>query len=307
VPNASEGLSSADRALLGYLEGRGEPVGVGFWDCFRAAWGEALRKAWESSVTDHRPGLDSLRAERAAEAGPDLERVHPSWFVRALKDESPAVQRSVVAHAPPELRVGLQAGLELSDADLRTDSPPNVAAVRWASVLWHERLVGGLAERADDPPVIVALTWLRARDALRLVRAAGLAKWSAAGEDTSPPLRELDRRRYEEFAGRLGQADPGLAKLADRDLAALDRSGRHPFARLGLVTVARLLEVVEPFRVRWALQHIPYPLAKQTRARMPARRRREPSLEHWESQVLRVAWERLRGEGRLPSDWRWAG
>src|SRR5690242_11224669 len=43
---------------------------------------------------------DELRADLAAQAHPDLRRVHPTWWVRALQEESPAVRLAVAAHAP---------------------------------------------------------------------------------------------------------------------------------------------------------------------------------------------------------------
>ena len=53
------------------------------------------------------------------------------------------------------------------------------------------------------------------------------------------------------------------------DLAAVDRGRAGGLAaRLGLVSVGRLLAAVEPHRSRWALQHLPYEIAKAIGARI---------------------------------------
>ena len=48
-----------------------------------------------------------------ATAGADVAHVHASWLVRALEEESPAVQRLVAASVPESLRHSIQAGLLL--------------------------------------------------------------------------------------------------------------------------------------------------------------------------------------------------
>jgi hypothetical protein len=68
------------------------------------------------------------------------------------------------------------------------------------------------------------------------------------------------------------------------------------------VTFARLLADAEPFRLRWALQHWPYPIVKLVRSLMPPAGRRSTSLLDWESLVLKTAWDRLNVEGRLSLD-----
>ena len=70
-------------------------------------------------------------------------------------------------------------------------------------------------------------------------------------------------------------------------------------ARIGLFTVARLLADSEPFRLRWALQHWPYPIVKLTRSLMSDASSRTPVILRGEAQVLKSAWERLTLEGRL--------
>jgi hypothetical protein len=74
---------------------------------------------------------------------------------------------------------------------------------------------------------------------------------------------------------------------------------RHQAARIGLTTLARLLAVAEPFRLRWALQHWPYPIAKLIRSLMPPATSRPPELSQGETLILQTAWDRLNLEGRL--------
>jgi hypothetical protein len=59
-----------------------------------------------------------------------------------------------------------------------------------------------------------------------------------------------------------------------------------------------LLGPVELHRARWALQHVPYPIAKLMRSKnaVPISLK---SLLAWESWVLEAAWARLLGEGRM--------
>ena len=78
---------------------------------------------------------------------------------------------------------------------------------------------------------------------------------------------------------------------------------RQQPARIGLATIARLLADSEPFRLRWALQHWPYPIAKLIRSLMPPAASRPAPLLEWESLILKTAWDRLNLEGRLALAW----
>ena len=75
----------------------------------------------------------------------------PSWWVRALREESPAVRRLVSAAAPDSVRDSVQAGLLLDNDDLRTDRTPDPEVLAWVMSLWSERLVGGGPERDGRP------------------------------------------------------------------------------------------------------------------------------------------------------------
>lgn len=292
-------LTSADWALLRLVEGKYGSVSPTFWECFGASWGDRLRAACEGFPHEaNNSAFEELKREHAAEARPNLGRVHHSWFVRGLKDESPAVQRSVVANASGPLREQLRTGLGLSLEDLEPDQPAQPDALRWVLALWTERLVGDRPDRLDDPQVIRGLTGLGARSSFRLVRTTGLVKWALAGA-LAPGVRGRERARLAYFEQLLQASAPGLRKWAEHDVGNLDRSKPHPLARLGMVTISRLLDDAEPYRVRWALQHVPYPVAKFMRSLMSSRAKRDPAVLRCESEMLRIAWDRLRHEGLL--------
>jgi len=242
-----------------------------------------------------------LKQAHAAEIRPDFSRIHASWWVRALREESAAVQRTVALRAPSSIRNSLCAELGLTLEELEPVRQPHPEILQQVLSLWSERLVGDSTERDNDPPVIIALTCFELRDLRRLIRTTGLAKWSLVLQ-TPPPLPTRDRMRFEHFRARFELPSPRLKQLAKNDASQHGPTGRHEIGRLGLVTIARLLEVAEPYRVRWALQHLPYPIAKFIRALMNPRARRESSLAVWETEILREAWMRLRAEGKLSQD-----
>jgi hypothetical protein len=260
-------LTRADRALLRALAGWGGLDGGRFWAVFTPPWRDRLRDGWLEGVPLPEAAREGLRAEHAAEALPDLSRIHPSWFVRALQDESPAVRRAVAALAPEPARSAIRHALNFPDVELEPDRPPHPEAIKWVLALWSERLVGGLPRRDDDPPVIVALSRCTQRSLHRLFLMIGLAKrayalteWEGSDDSVDLPRRARDRARIEEFRRRWGEADPRLAQVARGDLAAGPRGQVMPW--LGLLTIGRLLTTADPHRARWALQHLPYSDAK---------------------------------------------
>ena len=99
------------------------------------------------------------------------------------------------------------------------------------------------------------------------------------------PLEPDDQERLEHFRAAWGEADPRLAHVAHLDLSTADASS--PFLdKLGLVTIARLLSVVEATRTRWVLQHLPYDVAKLARARMGLTNVTVPrALSFWSGRV----------------------
>jgi hypothetical protein len=218
------------------------------------------------------------------------------------------VQRVVAASAPLPVRHAVQAGLLLDSQDLVGDRPADPEVLSWVLSLWTERLVGGEPERADDPPSVIVFGRLSPRAGYRLCRYAGLAKLALSGHegddhDGGPQDR---RARGEWLRDRLATAGRELAELVNRDVQSHGSTklpGRRRAARLGLLTIARLLADCEPFRVRWALQHWPYAVAKLIRSLMPQGSQRSAALSQWESLVLKTAWDRLNLEGRLPISW----
>ena len=329
-PNRPGDLSEADRILLLALRawggqsgeqavGAAASVGRGtlrsrLWDRLEASWGHRLRDAWDRGLVSTDPGaLDPAPAreqlERAHRATVHVDpfRVHPSWWVRALREESPAVRRVVVAAAPEPVRDSVQSGLLLDNDDVRTDRTPDPEVLAWVISLWSERLVGGGPARADDPPAIVALSRLSPQAGYRLCGCAGIAKLILAGQTaidhgTTP----AGRARGEWFRDRLAFAGPEFGAVARQDVKTLRAAKLPPLrrtARLGLLTIARLLTDCEPFRVRWALQHWPYTMAKLTRSLMAQDAKRSPVVSHVESQVLKTAWDRLNLEERLKMAW----
>ena len=217
-----------------------------------------------------------------ATARVDLGRVHPSWWVRALREESPAVQRLVAASLAASLRDHLQAGLLLDSQDLVSERAAAPEVASWVMALWTERLVGGEAERADDSPAIIVLARLSPRAGYRLCRLAGLCKLILAGEPLGGHAGASERVRREWLTGRLANADADLRTLARRDVETSRSSRlppRHQAARIGLATIARLLADSEQFRLRWALQHWPYPIAKLIRSLIPPAANR-PAVAH---------------------------
>jgi hypothetical protein len=64
-----------------------------------------------------------------------------------------------------------------------------------------------------------------------------------------------------------------------------------------------LLADVEPFRVRWALQHWPYTIAKLARTLMPPEAKRSTAVASVEARVLKTAWDRLNLEGWSTIAW----
>jgi hypothetical protein len=276
---------------------------TGLWDTFRPDRREALMAAWDQcraeSIGD---AFERLYAEQVAQARPDLSRVHASWWLRALAEEPPSVQRAVASALPSEIAEGLLHGLNLTRAQARPDHPQCPTALQTALALWSERLVGDLAERGDDPAAIVALTRFDSRTVGRMINTVGLAKWSLTTQ-RPPRLDRLDTERFTLFRAALEKMDMRFVHVAERDLTALDRRGKRPEARLGLITLARLLSAADPHRVRWALQHIPYSTAKAIRKLMGPAPRRVPMLARWEREILRAAWEMLHLQGRVTTAW----
>lgn len=306
APAPPEGRGESDRALLLALSAWA-PAGPARADLSGStpaspqerltawldpAWAHRLLEAASrrsSGPSEPAGALDRLRQGHRAGVRVDPARVHPSWWARALREESPAVRRAVVAAASPSIRPRLQSELLLDNDDLRSERPADQEALAWACALWSERLVGGEPEPQSDPPVIAAMTGYSLPGCYRLCRYAGEIKLSLAGQ------------RQAAWAERFtASAGPEFATIARFDVRATASAfakmpGRRLAARIGLLTVARLLCDGAPSRVRWALQHWPYPVAKLTRGLMPPDQKRSPVLKHVEAGIFDVARARLEG------------
>jgi len=234
---------------------------------------------------DRAEARERLRDAHRNEVRVDLGRVHASWWARGLREESPSVRRAVVAAAPEPIRARVQAELLLDNDDLQAERAADPEVLAWACSLWTERLVGGEPRKADDPSVIVAMAGPSLRDGYRLCRYAGEIKLALAGQ-----------ARADWASGFVASSGPEFAVIARHDIQSTPTAKmpqRRLAARIGLLTIARLLADCEPFRVRWALQHWPYTIAKLVRALMPPAAKRSPVMMHVESEVLKAAGDRL--------------
>ena len=300
------GLGEADRVLLLALRAWAPAGPGGRWASRRRAiptrgsWpgssprgpgacATSTRTARPERATGPRRG-ERLREAHRTEARVDLARVHPSWWARGLREESPAVRRAVVAAAPGPIRPGCRRSSCSTTTTCGRSVRPIPRSWRGRASLWTERLVGGEPRKADDPPVIVAMAGLSPRDGYRLCRYAGEIKLALAGQ-----------RRAEWADDFAATAGPEFAVIARHDVRSTPGRRSCPArrlpARIGLLTIARLLADCEPFRVRWALQHWPYAIAKLVRALMPPAAKRSSVMMHVESEVLKAAGDRLRLRG----------
>ncbi len=287
-------LSPSDRATVAALDAWAGPEALPLLRRF----GHQKARDLAGTVGTTPAAVDALRLDLKAQLGPDSSRVHPTWYARALREESEAVRRAVVAGTPEPLRSTLIGELGIEPADLVSDHPADPEAARVALTLWTERLVGDLPARPGDPPAIVALASLGRFGLYRLLRLCGQAKRSILAGTDPVPARPLARARLAAMAGRLGgPGDPRLVQLAGLDAAASDSLGRHRLAGLGLTTLGRLLATADPYRVRWALQHVPYPIAKRLRLAASQPQAAIKAVQAWEGRFLAAATQRLADEG----------
>ncbi len=305
------GLGSRLQAVLN-RESEPDDGSTKRWQRLEASWARRLRTTREGDRAaarslDPEAAIERLRRMHQATIRADLNRVHPSWCVRALKEESPAVQRLVAACAPEHLRTATRGGLSLDAADLIGERPVDPDVLGWALVLWTERLVGGDPARRDDPPAIAVLSRLSPRSGYAMCRLAGQIMCRIGGQPSVSGRRSAARcARATWILECLTGADPRFLDQVSRDLqskALAKVPGRYLAGRLGVQTLARLLADCEPFRLRWALQHWPYPIAKLIRSLMPSPAQRPAWLSQGERLILKTAWDRLNLEGRLAQPW----
>jgi hypothetical protein len=175
--------------------------------------------------------------------------------------------------------------------------------------LWQERLVGDVPERDDDPLAIAALTRLAPRSAYRIGRMTGLVKLALAGGTNQdfPSHRPTpgDSRRIAGFRRFFTPIEPSVREFALRDLRRTAGRPEVPVTSsrwlglVGLATIGRLLSTCEPYRVRWALQHVPYPIAKRIRNQMPRQETPSKAVVTLENLILAAAWHSLEEEGKI--------
>ncbi|WZO96707.1 hypothetical protein EP7_003712 [Isosphaeraceae bacterium EP7] len=254
--------STAEAAFALSIRDSGEATDEVFWAGLTEAFQDRLRGAVEADHENESEGAsERLRRWHSAEAHVDLSRIHSTWIVRALREESPAVVRTVVRNSSGRIEAILRREFGLDDTELDPRHEPDPESVWRALILWTERLVGG-APSPDDPPVVVALSRLGSMALLRLAHEIGTLKrtWAVRGTKASGSGTP--------FEPAIDRFDPRFPALTLREVEALPTTDFRGIASLGLTTAARLLSLVEPTRVRWTLQHLPYTLAKQIRARM---------------------------------------
>ncbi len=304
--------STVDRVLLKAFRAWGMGDFSHASSRFSAPWREKLMNGWNAaSALSAGDAWSDLRRQHGASARPDPERVHSSWFVRALRAESDSVKLAVASNAPASIRPALIQGLAIDPDQLKPDYTPDPDALTWTMALWAERLVGALPED-DDPPVIVALTRLSSLDLARLIKVCGIVKNAFAMDGfRKNPIDEsyarftpIDRVRISFFRRRIGTPDPRLGPLAKDDLNYIEGDRQRAHLRLGLVTIGRLLESADHHRARWAVQHVPYSVAKLIRRKMNLPLPRH-AVFSWESWILASAWTRLLSEQRMTGgrDW----
>lgn len=251
------GSSSLHRALAAALSAWGgaerERILSRLSPSLRAAAERPTEKTEDSA-------LSFLKSVHNVEARFDPEQVHATWWVRALADESEAVKRVVARRGPKSVAKAARIAFGLDEYTIRPDHPPHPLAERWALSLWSERLVGGPATTQDDPLVVRAVAGCGQRPLKSLV--ALIARSKRAYNPLNVDERDAEARRESFWP----DPDPRLAELARRDVANHPGMVYRDLPALGLVTLGRLLEEVEPFRARWAVQHLPYPVAKAVRA-----------------------------------------
>ncbi len=293
---AMETLSPTDQALVASLAAWG---GVEALPLLRRFGAQKARVLAGALVPEPPPDpLAYLRTAGKSQLGPDLRRVHPSWFVRALREESPAVRRVIVGDSPEPLRTLLLRDLGLSLDDLVPDRPVDPDSRGVAHALWTERLVGDLPHHADDPPVVEALATLGPVGLYRLVRLCGLAKRAILPGSTILAVGRIMDERFAFFRGRLGGPfDPRLVQMAANEWTSTESLGRHRLAGFGLATFGRLLNQADAYRVRWALQHVPYPIAKRLRVAASRPEASVRAVVALEGRVLEAALARPHGSG----------
>ncbi len=282
---------------------------IKIWSWIEAGWLKRASAIWayetERGQASAQAALNRLRALHAQASRLDPARIDPSWLVRGLREESAAVARTAVDFSPERVRGLLARALAGHAAAEPRLHPPAPEVAAWVRSLWTERLVGGRAETELDPPEIAALAELSRRSTLRLCRLWGFAKLALAGALTPRRRpRKVQAARAAWIATQTMQAPESLRDMARADLKELLRQNPKPRALphlLGAQGLARLLRHHDPYRLRWALQHVPYPIAKHLRSAIPRKLAR--GIAEHERTLLKLTWIRLNLEHRIKHSW----
>jgi hypothetical protein len=201
VPSSGS-ISPSDRALVAALAGWGgaeTPALLLRLGHQRARVLADLGKA--STLPDP---VATLHIAHEAQLGANASDIHPTWFSRALKEESASIQRTVVSAAVEPLRSLLLQSLDLTTADLQTDRPINPEIAQFVLSLWTERLVGDGPSVEADLPAVTALVTLPPRRLPRLLKLAS-NDWTSARQAGHHAVAILG---LSSIGRMLGQADP---------------------------------------------------------------------------------------------------
>jgi hypothetical protein len=298
----------------GRSDGYSSALGVDILKHLEPARAKRLQAIWNDwsaagATPDRQEALEALGRAHQATARIDVTRIHPTWWARALQEESPGVQRVVATSAPELVRRSVADALLLDSGDMATARPVHPEVKDWVLALWTERLVGGEPDRPDAPPVIHSFSRLTPREGYLLCRMIGIAKGAVISQvPAARAPRIADRERWDWLRARLESLGDEILRTSWNDLRSARAArlhGRHVAARVGIITIARLLAAAEPVQVRWAIQHWPYPIAKLLRSLMSEHEQCPFSefLERSEPFVLKTAWDRLTLEKRVPIPW----
>ena len=258
------------------------------WHRLEPSWGRHLRDTWDRGLRTRQPRRSAGLRTRGPDARPRAPRRMSirAGFIRAGGSvRCGRSRRRSGGPWSPRARAGPQRRADRAAAGQRRPAGPTHAPIprSWpgscpsgASGWWVAVRIGPTTRRPSS------------------LSAASRPEPDTASADTrgspsssSPARRRLiatqhrtGRARIEWFRDRLAFAGPEFGAVARHDVKSPPGSKlprRRRTARLGLLTIARLLVDCEPFRVRWALQHWPYSIAKLTRSLMTWTRNGRPS------------------------------
>ncbi len=269
-------LPTVDRALLAMAQ-RDDPA-------FLQRLTEGLGPAWRDRIPEVRPDDPELRAladtlpdDHRLTARPVRSAIDPSWFARALRDESPAVRRAVLATLDETDRAQMATDDTATHLPPSSRRQPHPEVLIWVSRFWMERLLGGpIGPARRDRTVVWLVETPTGRRDERLGK-LGAAKMALAGEatDADNQLAQFEPSESERFWVIRNLSDiEAIADLSDEvviqarlDLGrTLARVGPRPRpSALAWLTIGRLLAHLEPHDLRAVLQRHPYSVASLIR------------------------------------------